>query len=177
MLIVLTLVRIITNESGIFKQKRIGRNGNDFTIYKFRTMKNSLMSAEYSNYLKDCESKGILVKIADDPRLFGFGKFLRKTSIDELPQLFNVLIGNMSLVGPRPVIPFIVAPYPEAKNARTLVKPGISGLWQVSARGNNLSILQMISYDIEYIRKCSLLLDIKILLKTISVVIGCKGAM
>jgi exopolysaccharide production protein ExoY len=176
LLIIYLIVSTMTKESGIFKQIRIGYYGNEFTIYKFRSMINKKNCREYNNFLEDCELKGIFVKAEDDPRIYKFGKFLRKTSIDELPQLFNVLIGNMSLVGPRPVLPFIVNPYPEIKRVRSLIKPGMTGMWQISARDNNLSILQMINYDSEYINNCSLMTDLKILLKTFGVVIKCKGA-
>lgn len=176
MIIVHTLIHLITNESGIFTQKRIGLYGKEFTIYKFRTMRNNIVYSEFEKFLKLNESRGVLVKTGDDPRLFRFGKFLRKTSIDELPQLFNVLLGNMSLIGPRPLMSFIVKPYPEIRAIRSLIKPGITGLWQTSDRGNNISVLHMIAYDEEYIRNCSFWTDLKILIKTIGVVIKCKGA-
>jgi lipopolysaccharide/colanic/teichoic acid biosynthesis glycosyltransferase len=167
---------LITNESGIFTQKRIGLYGKEFTIYKFRTMRNNIVYSEFEKLLKLNESRGVLVKNSNDPRLYGFGKFLRKTSIDELPQLFNVLLGNMSLVGPRPLIESMTNPFPEINKIRSLVKPGLTGLWQVSARKNTISVLQMIDFDTEYIANCSIWFDIKILVKTIGVVIKCKGA-
>ncbi|MEI6091453.1 MAG: sugar transferase [bacterium] len=176
LVIVYLMICIIINENGIFTQKRVGLNEKEFTIYKFRTMRKIILSTEIEKLLKFNESRGVVVKTSNDPRLYGFGKFLRKTSIDELPQLINVFLGNMSFVGPRPLMDFIVSPYPEIKKARTVVKPGITGLWQTSARGNNTSVLQMIAYDTEYIRNFSLLADIKILIKTIGVVIKCKGA-
>jgi lipopolysaccharide/colanic/teichoic acid biosynthesis glycosyltransferase len=176
MIIVHTLIHLITNESGIFTQKRIGLYGKEFTIYKFRTMRNNIVYSEFEKLLKLNESRGVLVKNSNDPRLYGFGKFLRKTSIDELPQLFNVLLGNMSLVGPRPLIESMTNPFPEINKIRSLVKPGLTGLWQVSARKNTISVLQMIDFDTEYIANCSIWFDIKILVKTIGVVIKCKGA-
>jgi exopolysaccharide production protein ExoY len=176
MLIVCGLIFLITKENGIYTQTRIGLNEKKFVIYKFRTMKSKLVFSEYEKLIKFNESQGILLKTSNDPRLYAFGKFLRKTSIDELPQLFNVLIGDMSLVGPRPLLEYLIAPFPEICKSRSLVKPGITGLWQTSARCNNTSVLQMINYDTEYIRNFSLLSDIKILIKTIGVVIKCKDA-
>jgi lipopolysaccharide/colanic/teichoic acid biosynthesis glycosyltransferase len=176
MLVVYTLIYLITKENGIFKQLRIGLKGEAFTIYKFRTMRNNFVSTEFENFLKLNESQGVLVKTNNDPRLYSFGKFLRKTSIDELPQLFNILFGQMSLIGPRPLIESMIKPYPEISKLRTLIKPGITGLWQTSARGNNSSVLQMIAYDTEYIANCSFRMDFKILIKTIAVVIKCKDA-
>lgn len=176
MVIVYLMICLIIKENGIFTQKRVGLNEKEFTIYKFRTMRKIILSTEIEKLLKFNESQGVVVKTSNDPRLYGLGKFLRKTSIDELPQLFNVLLGNMSLVGPRPLIESMTNPFPEISKIRSVIKPGLTGLWQVSARKNTISVLQMIAYDTEYIAKYSLWMDLKILFKTIVVVIKCKGA-
>jgi lipopolysaccharide/colanic/teichoic acid biosynthesis glycosyltransferase len=116
-----------------------------------------------------------MFKMKDDPRITKIGKFIRKTSIDELPQLFNVLKGDMSLVGPRPPLPREVAEYSEYDTQRLLVTPGCTGLWQVSGR-NSLGFEEMVELDLQYIRERSFLFDIKIILKTVLVLFGSKDA-
>jgi len=120
--------------------------------------------------------KGILYKQKDDGRVTWIGKVIRKTSIDELPQLFNVLRGDMSIVGPRPLVPFMLAPYPEFRAIRSMVRPGITGLWQIRDRENNTSAEFMITHDTEYIENYTFLLDIKILAETPLVVLSGRGA-
>lgn len=158
----------------VFKQKRVGLNGEPFIIYKFRTM---VKDAEKQFKLEiDKERLGELVfQDKGDARITRAGKFLRETSLDELPQLLNVIIGNMSLVGPRPEIPDVADLYNDTQKLRLLVKPGITGLAQVSGRGE-IELDKTIGYDIEYITKFSIWLDISILFRTIYTVFKREGA-
>jgi exopolysaccharide biosynthesis polyprenyl glycosylphosphotransferase len=147
----------------IYKQQRIGENGRLFWVYKFRTM------------VPDADTRPNTDKRPDDPRVTKIGKLLRRTSLDELPNLFNVLRGEMSLVGPRPEQVFIVEQYEPWQRQRLAVPPGLTGWWQVNGR-SDLPMHLNTQYDLYYIRNYSLLLDIKILWKTIGVVIQGKGA-
>ncbi|PAC34392.1 sugar transferase [Caldifermentibacillus hisashii] len=158
----------------IFKQIRIGKDGKEFYMYKFRSM---VTDAEelLDSLLHFNEISGAMFKMKEDPRVTKIGKFIRKTSIDELPQLWNVLKGEMSLVGPRPPLPREVEQYSEYDKQRLLVTPGCTGLWQVSGR-NQLNFKQMVVLDIYYIEHRSLQLDLKIILKTLLVIINSKGA-
>jgi lipopolysaccharide/colanic/teichoic acid biosynthesis glycosyltransferase len=173
---------IITNSHGpiIFKRKMVGKDGQLFTFYKFRSMhKNADM--ERNGLLHMNEVPGPVFKIKNDPRMTLVGKFIRKTSIDELPQLFNVLRGDMSLVGPRPIRPDELnrEDYMPRWRKRLEVKPGLTCFWQISGRTQRLiekGYEDWVNLDIEYINKQSIWLDIKILLKTIPAVISCKGA-
>jgi exopolysaccharide biosynthesis polyprenyl glycosylphosphotransferase len=173
---ILTAIAIKLDSKGsiIYKQHRIGRNGKRFSMLKFRSM---ISNADA--LLKELESKneadGLAFKIKDDPRITKVGKFIRKYSIDELPQLFNVLKGDMSLVGPRPPLPHEVDHYGDLEWRRLEVLPGITGLWQVSGR-SDLSFQQWMNLDIYYIENWSIAFDIKILLKTIPVVLKGEGA-
>jgi exopolysaccharide biosynthesis polyprenyl glycosylphosphotransferase len=157
-----------------FKQIRIGKDGKNFYMYKFRSM---VVDAEerLNDLLKYNEVSGAMFKIKEDPRTTKIGKFIRKTSIDELPQLWNVLKGEMSLVGPRPPLPREVAQYTEYDKQRLLVTPGCTGLWQVSGR-NDLGFHEMVELDLQYIRERSLLYDLKIIIKTIKVMVKPNGA-
>ncbi|MEK5271466.1 sugar transferase [Aeribacillus sp. FSL K6-8394] len=152
-----------------FKQVRVGKDGKNFYMYKFRSM---VVDAEerLNDLLKYNEVSGAMFKIKEDPRITKIGKFIRKTSIDELPQLWNVLKGEMSLVGPRPPLPREVAEYTEYDKQRLLVTPGCTGLWQVSGR-NDLGFNEMVELDLKYIRERSILYDLKIILKTIKIMI------
>jgi len=172
----------------IFKQLRIGRKGNRFSFYKFRSMYfngDDHLHREYVTNLIKGDLKEInqgdeeapLYKIKSDPRVTPVGKIIRKTSIDELPQFFNVLKGEMSLVGPRPPLPYEVEKYETWHLRRILeVKPGITGLWQVDGRSTT-SFDDMVRLDVRYARNWSLWLDAKILLKTVRAVIHSKGAL
>lgn len=153
----------------IFKQIRKGKNAKNFTIYKFRTMH---LDAEknLANLVEFNEIEGAMFKIKNDPRITKVGRFLRKSSIDEFPQLLNVLKGEMSLVGPRPPLPSEVQEYSKYDLQRLLVTPGCTGLWQVSGR-NQLSFDEMVELDLEYIKRISMGLDLKIIFKTISVLL------
>lgn len=158
----------------IFKQKRVGLNGRIFEIYKFRSMVANAETMK-EKLKKQNEMSGPVFKIRADPRITRIGKSIRKTSIDELPQLFNVLKGDMSLVGPRPPLPNEVAQYENAYRRRLTVKSGITCIWQISGR-NDISFEQWMDLDMQYIDNWSFWLDIKILLKTIPVVLFGKGA-
>lgn len=158
----------------IFKQLRVGKNGKEFYMYKFRSMVSN--AEELLDHLLDQnEVSGAMFKMKDDPRVTKFGKFIRKTSIDELPQLFNVLRGDMSLVGPRPPLNREVAQYNSYELQRLLVTPGCTGLWQVSGR-SNLGFDEMVELDLNYIKHRSLGMDLKILFKTFFVLLGSKDA-
>jgi len=173
-LLIAVLIKLESEGPIIFKQKRVGKNGKVFDFYKFRSMYKDAEKRQ-----KELEkfniTGGPTFKIPDDPRITKVGKLLRKFSLDELPQLYNVLKGDMSLVGPRPPIPSEVEKYEPWHMQRLSVTPGISGLWQVSGR-SKLSFDQMVRLDIYYIENWSLWLDIKILLKTIPIVLFGSGA-
>lgn len=147
----------------IFAQDRVGKDGEIFKMWKFRTMYSGVKNADFAP------------KSNNDSRVTKFGRFLRKTSLDEVPQFLNVLIGNMSLVGPRPEMPFIVEKYSLWQRKRLEVKPGITGLWQILGR-KDLPLHENIEYDFYYIKNRSLFLDIVIILKTVLVVLSAKGA-
>ncbi|AAT61146.1 MULTISPECIES: sugar transferase [Bacillus cereus group] len=157
-----------------FKQIRVGKNGRDFYMYKFRSM---VTDAEerLEDLLHQNEVSGAMFKMKDDPRVTKIGKFIRRTSIDELPQLINVLKGEMSLVGPRPPLPREVQEYTNYDRQRLMVKPGCTGIWQISGR-SSLSFTEMVELDIEYIINRSLILDLKIIIKTVRVMLFDKNA-
>lgn len=153
-----------------FRQVRVGKDGANFHMYKFRSM---VSNAEemLPELIEKNEIQGAMFKMKDDPRTTKIGKFIRKTSIDELPQFWNVLKGDMSLVGPRPPLPREVEEYSDYDKQRLLVTPGCTGLWQVSGR-NGLSFDQMVELDLRYIKDRSVLMDIKIILKTFGALLG-----
>lgn len=158
----------------IFKQIRLGKNEKPFNMYKFRSMVPNA-EEQLKSLLNKNEASGAMFKIKDDPRVTRLGHFLRKTSMDELPQLVNVLKGDMSLVGPRPPLPREVAEYTEYDKQRLLVKPGCTGLWQVSGR-SNVGFDEMVELDLRYIRKRSTLFDLKLIIKTGLLLFGSKDA-
>lgn len=158
----------------IFSQMRVGKNGELFKMFKFRSMYSDAEN-RLTSLLKMNEIEGAMFKIRKDPRITRSGRFLRKFSIDELPQLFNVLLGDMSLVGPRPALPREVAVYSDFDKQRLLVTPGITGLWQVSGR-NSLTFQEMIDLDLKYIKNQTTTLDIILLLKTIKEIFYSKNA-
>lgn len=160
--------------SVIFRQERIGRNEVPFTMYKFRSMCPDAES-RLADILDKNEIEGAMFKIQEDPRVTPFGRFIRKTSLDELPQLVNVLKGEMSLIGPRPPLPREVREYTPYDKQRLLVKPGCSGLWQVSGR-NQVSFKEMVALDLAYIHQRSLLYDFKLMVKTVKAMIVPKGS-
>ncbi len=158
----------------IFKQKRVGYLGRTFNCFKFRSME---MGAEDRkdelSHLN--EASGAAFKIQEDPRITGVGRFIRSSSLDEFPQLFNVFRGDMSIVGPRPQIPGEVAEYTPAQARRLLVKPGLTCVWQVSGR-SHLDFTEWMALDLVYVRKRSLRFDLWVLSRTIPAVIERKGA-
>lgn len=158
----------------IFKQYRVGKDGKLFYMYKFRSM---VANAEElkAKLMKKNEATGPVFKMKHDPRVTKIGKFIRKTSIDELPQLFNVLKGDMSLVGPRPPLPDEVAKYTPYERQRISVTPGLTCYWQVSGR-SSLSFDEWVDLDIKYIHERSLRVDIKLILKTVLVLFDSKDA-
>jgi len=155
-------VKLTGKGAAIFTQERAGRYGKPFTFYKFRTMR------------IDADPFGASPKSGEDPRLTRVGKFLREYSLDELPQLFNVLKGDMSIVGPRPLYISQMAEWNERQKKRLLVKPGLTGLAQISGRGE-LTREEKLALDVEYVEKTGLWLDIKIILATIGLLFTRKG--
>ncbi|NHN29939.1 sugar transferase [Paenibacillus agricola] len=157
-----------------FKQNRVGKDEVQFPMYKFRSMVSN--AEQLKEQLKaQNEVSGAMFKMKDDPRVTRAGKFLRKTSIDELPQLWNVVKGDMSLVGPRPALPSEVQEYTSYDKKRLAVTPGCTGLWQVSGR-SNVSFQQMVELDLNYIKNRSIKFDMKIIIKTGFVLFGSKDA-
>jgi exopolysaccharide biosynthesis polyprenyl glycosylphosphotransferase len=181
-------IKVTSKGPVFFKQERLGRFGKKFIFLKFRSMysnNNPNVHKEYINkfirknksYDGRSENPGdkLIYKIKDDPRITPVGRFLRKTSLDEIPQFFNVLKGEMSLVGPRPPIPYEIDYYDVWHKRRVIeIKPGLTGLWQVEGRSST-SFDEMVRLDLKYLKEWSLWLDIKILLRTPKVVILCKG--
>ena len=171
------IIKLTSRGPVLYSNERIGRGGAHFKCHKFRSMvaDHSIKQTDHKRHLEHAE-KGILHKKKNDTRVTWIGKIIRKTSIDELPQLFNVLNGDMSIVGPRPLVPFMLKPFPEFKEIRCLVRPGITGLWQIRDREHNTSAEFMIEHDTEYIEKYNFFLDMKILAETPVVVLSGKGA-
>jgi exopolysaccharide biosynthesis polyprenyl glycosylphosphotransferase len=174
MLLIALAVRLTSSGPVIFRQVRVGRDGEVFTVYKFRTM---VVDAErhLEALWELSEGNGVLFKLKDDPRVTRVGRLLRRFSLDEMPQLWNVLIGNMSLVGPRPALPNEAERYGRSTARRLLVKPGITGLWQVSGR-SDLSWEDSVRLDLYYVENWSFAGDIQILWKTVSAVLRAHGA-
>ena len=173
-LIVSMLIKLESKGEVIFKQKRVGLNGKEFYMYKFRSM--VINAEELKKQLESQnEMSGPMFKIKDDPRITKVGKFIRKTSIDELPQLINVIKGDMSLVGPRPSLPKEVKKFEQWMMERLEVKPGLTCIWQISGR-NNIGFEEWMKLDIKYVRERSFKLDMKLILKTVLVLLGDKNA-
>lgn len=173
-LILIIAIKIDSKGPAFFKQIRVGKDEKEFTIYKFRTM---IVNAEKKRELnlEAVDIENFVFQSKSDSRVTKVGSFLRKSSLDEIPQLFNVLLGNMSIVGPRPEIPDVVKYYPESYRQRLLVLPGITGLAQISGRGE-IELGKTVYFDLKYIRDFSLFLDIKIIFKTFSSVFRSEGA-
>lgn len=163
MLIIWIVLFLSSKGSPVFRQTRVGKGGRNFTLFKFRTMK------------PEADEYEVAPVAGGDPRVTGFGRFLRKTSLDELPQLFNVLRGYMSMVGPRPEMDFIVKDYNAWQRRRLDVKPGITGLWQIMGR-KDLPLHENLEYDFYYMRNQSLMLDMAILARTVVTVLKGRGA-
>jgi undecaprenyl phosphate N,N'-diacetylbacillosamine 1-phosphate transferase len=160
--VIIIAIRVSSKGAAVFKQERAGKDGNPFTFYKFRTMR------------LDVDPFGSSPKSGDDPRLTKTGKFLREYSLDELPQLFNALKGNMSIVGPRPLYVSQMAEWNERQKKRLLVKPGLTGLAQISGRGG-LTREEKLELDVKYVETANFRLDLKIILKTIAQVFSRKS--
>ena len=175
-LLIVALIIVIDSPGAapIYVQERVGKNGKKFKFYKFRTMVANA-DAMLESLLKDNEMDGPVFKIKDDPRITRFGHFIRRTSIDELPQLWNVLKGDMSLVGPRPPLPREVEKYTEYQLQRLQVIPGITCFWQVQPRRNSLSFDKWVELDLKYIKERSFKTDIIILYRTVGAVFGMEG--
>ncbi len=172
--VLMLAVRLDSRGPAIFQQERVGKDDHRFTLLKLRTM---VVDAEARrrDIEEQNEADGLLFKIRDDPRVTRVGRFLRRSSLDELPQLVNVLLGQMSLVGPRPPLPVEVEGYDGDARRRLAVKPGITGLWQVSGR-SDLSWEEAVRLDLRYVENWSLLLDLAILWRTVRVVLATEGA-
>lgn len=174
--LVIIILILLDDKKGqpIFSQMRCGKNGKQFRIYKFRTM-----CVDAEDKLKDLQSEnemdGPVFKIKDDPRITRIGKFLRATSIDEFPQLVNILLGDMSFVGPRPALPDEVAEYSERDKFRLKVTPGLTCYWQIMPNRNSTTFDEWMELDRKYILERSLLLDFKLFFKTIIVVFKKEG--
>jgi lipopolysaccharide/colanic/teichoic acid biosynthesis glycosyltransferase len=176
-------IRLDSPGSAIFRQQRLGRGMKPFTVCKFRTMRDGVSQEVHQAFVAsliagarpDRQGNGPRFKLAHDDRVTRIGHLLRRTSLDELPQLLNVMRGEMSLVGPRPPIPYEVERYPAQWFERFGVKPGITGLWQVSGRCE-LTHTQMIQLDLEYIARRSLALNLWIVLRTVPAVFSGRGA-
>ena len=177
-LMLLTCIAVWIDSPGaspVFSQLRVGRNGKLFRLYKFRCMCPNAES-KLNDLLQDNEMDGPVFKMKDDPRITRVGHFIRKTSIDELPQFFDVLRGDMSLVGTRPPTLDEYKQYESHHKRRLSMKPGITGLWQVSGRSNIEDFEEVVRLDVKYIDNWSLWGDIKILFKTVYVVFAGRGA-
>jgi exopolysaccharide biosynthesis polyprenyl glycosylphosphotransferase len=176
MLLAAIVVRSDSAGPALFRQVRVGKGGRPFTVYKFRSMHVDAHARVESLWTQNAHCSGPLFKIADDPRLTRVGRVLRRWSVDELPQLFNVLFGHMSLVGPRPPLPSEVDRYERSHvYRRLLVKPGLTGLWQVSGR-SDLDWSESVRLDLYYVENWSLAFDMGILGRTVGAVLRGRGA-
>ncbi|OCT10698.1 multidrug MFS transporter [Paenibacillus pectinilyticus] len=174
-LILAVLIKLEDRKGAVFfYQLRVGKDEKQFKMFKFRSM---VSNAEelLADLLEKNEIEGHMFKLKEDPRITRMGKFIRKTSMDELPQLWNVLKGEMSLVGPRPPLVREVEQYSDYHKQRLHVVPGCTGLWQISGR-NNVSFEKMVELDLQYIKSRSIMTDLKIILKTSKVLLGSKDA-
>ena len=189
LLLIAAAVRLDSSGPAVFRQRRVGRDGREFLVNKFRSMCSDADPGRHRAYVQALipnenqgqpsspagATQGGLYKLVVDDRITRVGRFLRRTSLDELPQLWNVVRGEMSLVGPRPVIPYEVERYPSWYFARFDVKPGLTGLWQVSGR-NEMSYEEMVRLDVEYARRRTFALDLSILVRTFFTVLLRRGA-
>ena len=174
LLVIALAIRVTTGSPVIYRRRVVGRGGVEFDAFKFRTMVNGAERVlEQDERLKDAFT--VNWKLFDDPRVTRTGRLLRKYSLDELPQLFNVLRGEMSLIGPRMVSPPELGKYAGLTAKLLSVRPGLTGLWQVSGR-QNVSYGKRIELDMEYVDQCSLAMDVSILLRTVPVVLKADGA-
>lgn len=171
MLAAFVAVRLTSPGGAVFRQVRVGASGRRFVLLKFRTMQSDCSQATHEDFVRqmmagelETPSDGVY-KLCSDPRITRVGALLRRASIDELPQLVNVLRGDMSLVGPRPVLPWEAELFPASVSSRFLVLPGLTGLWQISGR-NRLTMLEGLRLDVEYVSRCTLATDLQILART-----------
>jgi len=169
-------IRVDSRGGVLFRQQRIGQNGRPFPLFKFRSMYHGA-GAQVGALVasNEADPHGLMFKIRHDPRVTRIGRWLRRYSLDELPQLLNVVRGEMALVGPRPPLPEEVARYGEEARRRLLVKPGITGLWQVSGR-SDLSWEDTLRLDLYYVENWSLALDLQILARTFMAIVRARGA-
>lgn len=167
-------IRLDSRGPAVFTQTRVGRDGRTFRLFKFRSMQQGAEGQrEALELLNECS--GPVFKIREDPRVTRVGRVMRRLSFDELPQLLNVVMGQMSLVGPRPPLPAEVAVYSDRHRRRLLVKPGLTCIWQTSGR-SDLGFEEWVDLDIEYIETWTLLLDVRLLLRTLPAVVSGRGA-
>ncbi len=174
-LLVAVLVKLEDGGPVVFRQRRVGQHGREFLMYKFRSMHVDAEQRLAEVLARNKHAVGVTFKLADDPRVTRVGKWLRKFSFDELPQFYNVLVGDMSLVGPRPPLPREVAQYSLADRRRLAVPQGITCLWQISGR-SNIDFTEQVELDVNYIERRSLWLDLCIVVKTVPAVLMSKGA-
>jgi len=179
-LIVVAAVLIKLQDGGpiLFSQNRIGKGGRTFSCLKFRTMVTDAQERLDSLLASDPSAKLAWErdhKLKVDPRVTALGRFLRKTSIDEVPQLFNIILGDMSIVGPRPIVRAEIPRYGPRLQTYCMVKPGLTGLWQVSGRSNT-SYRRRVAFDVVYVRQRSILLDLKIIVATVPAVLQSRGS-
>ncbi len=176
-LLLLTMLAIVVDSRGgpLFFQTRVGKDGRHFRCWKFRSMYKDAEARKAALMETNEMQGGVTFKMKQDPRITRVGRVIRKLSIDELPQLYNVLLGDMSLVGPRPPVPAEVAQYTPYQRGRLAVTPGITCIWQVSGR-SNIPFPQQVELDLEYIRTRGFWLDISLLLRTVPAVLTARGA-
>jgi lipopolysaccharide/colanic/teichoic acid biosynthesis glycosyltransferase len=186
MLLVALAIKLTSRGPVIFRQPRVGQGGTLFTMYKFRSMRTDMDDRAHREFVAklidgakpadEASAQAGAFKMKADPRITSIGRFIRKTSIDELPQFYNVLKGDMSLVGPRPPVPYEAERYKSWHLRRVFeLKPGLTGIWQVEGR-SRVSFDEMVRMDLRYLRHCSLTFDLGILLRTVRVVLTCEGA-
>ncbi len=187
-LLIAIAIRLTSSGSALYRQRAaVGRGGRSFTLYKFRTMRDDAQDTSHREAIARCgkgeigadqEAKGAggpVYKMVNDPRVTRLGRFLRKTGLDEIPQFYNVVRGDMSIVGPRPPVAYEYEQYDERQRRRLAIRPGITGLYQVSAR-SQVSLERMVEIDLEYIRRRSFTLDLSIMLRTPWVMFSGRGA-
>lgn len=175
LLLAVSLLVMVTSPGPVFYvQERVGRGGQPFRMIKFRSMYRNAHDRR-DEHVEQNMHQGPIFKIRDDPRITPVGRAIRRLSIDELPQFFNVLMGHMSLVGPRPALPEEFLDYTERERERLLVKPGVTCIWQVSGR-SDIDFQTWVDMDLEYIETWSLLLDLKLLVRTVPAVLTGRGA-
>ena len=183
MVVVAVLVAVDSPGPILYKQRRVGQSGEEFDLYKFRSMRHNaddgIHRTAIARFMKgerldSSRTPDSPYKLGDDPRITRIGRFIRKTSLDELPQIWNIITGQMSLVGPRPPIPYEVALYSKRAMQRLNGKPGLTGPWQVYGRGT-VTFHEMVEMDIAYLRNRSLAYDLKLMLQTIPAVLNGRG--